>query len=169
MIVSIIVAMDENRGIGYQNRLPWDLPDDLKRFKRLTMGHSIIMGRKTFESIGKPLPGRTNIVVTRNPQYQPHGCRVAHSFKEALTISQDIEDEEVFIIGGAGLFRQALDIADRIYLTQIHAQVQADVFFPQYDQSNWQEITSSFRPADDANQFGSTFQQLVRIAKTQSD
>jgi dihydrofolate reductase len=169
MIVSIIVAMDDNRGIGYQNRLPWRLPDDLKRFKRLTMGHHIIMGRKTFESIGKPLPGRTNIVVTYNPNYRPEGCLVAHSFEKALALARDRWEEEVFVIGGAELFDEALEIADRVYLTRVHAQVEADVIFPDFDESEWHVIISSFHPADEVNQFDSTFLHLVKAAPHQQE
>ena len=134
--ISIIVAMDDKRGIGKNNRLPWHIPEDLKRFKRLTSGHTIIMGRKTFESIlsyiGKPLPSRTNIVVTRNPGFKSNGIIIADSLEDALSKANEIEKKEIFIIGGAEIFGQAIDIADKIYLTKVEGDYGADTFFPDY-------------------------------------
>lgn len=130
MSLSIIVAMDLNRVIGVDNTLPWHLPEDLKRFKALTMGHCVIMGRKTFESIGKALPGRTNIVVTRRSDYAAKGCTVVHSLEEALAAAKD--DPEPFLIGGAELFEQALPRAAKIYLTRVETRVpRGDVYFPE--------------------------------------
>jgi dihydrofolate reductase len=161
VIISLIVSMDEKGGIGKENRLPWRQSSDLKRFKALTMGHHLIMGRKTYESIGKPLPGRTTIVVTRNPTFQVEGGLIAHSLGEALALARAREEEEAFIIGGSLIFSQAIGIADRIYLTLIHAQVEADVFFPQYDQGKWKAVEAESHPADDNNQYPYTFMVLI--------
>jgi len=158
VIVSLLVAMDLKRGIGKDNRLPWHLSDDLKQFKRLTMGHHMILGRKTYESIGKPLPGRTTILLTHRPDFQPDGCLVAHSLEEALSIARERGESEVFIIGGGQVFAQALPLADRIYLTRVHARVEADVYFPSFDETQWIEIERSDYPADSKNQFAFTFQ-----------
>ena len=162
-MVSIIVAMDERGAIGKDNSLPWRLSSDLKRFKELTMGHHLIMGRKTFESIGKPLPGRQTIIVTRNPHYQAADCLVARSVEEAVEIARRRGESEVFICGGAEVFRRSLNIARRIYLTQVHARVDADVLFPDWDRNRWLESTSSFFNADDKNQYPATFKVLERI------
>jgi len=162
MIISIIVAMDEKGAIGRDNGLPWHLSDDLKRFKATTIGHHIVMGRRTYESIGRPLPGRTNIVVTRNPAYRAEGCRIAHSLEEALEIARENGEEEVFVTGGRELFAQALDIADRIYLTRVHADVPANVYFPDFDESNWSEKDSFYYEADEKNEHPFTMTLLVR-------
>jgi dihydrofolate reductase len=162
LIVSLIAAMDERRGIGIANRLPWRLPADLRRFKALTMGHHLIMGRKTYESISRPLPGRTTIVVTRNPAYQAEGCLVAHSLEEALEIARSRGENEAFIIGGSQIFSQAIGIADRIYLTRVHAIEEADVFFPEYPEGDWDIIETSHHPADEKNEHPFTFIVLIR-------
>src|SRR6266508_3978896 len=122
--------MDRKRGIGVDNKLPWRLSADLKRFRELTMGHHVIVGRKTFESIGKPLPGRQMIVVTHNSEFKAEGCIIAASVQAALTVAQERGETEVFVIGGAEIYSQTLEIADRLYLTQVHAHVTADTFFP---------------------------------------
>lgn len=162
MIISLIVAMDQNRGIGFNGQLAWHLPADLKRFKSLTMGHHLIMGRKTYESIGSPLRGRTMIVVTHNPNYQPDGCMVAHSIDSALNFARMGNETEAFIIGGGDLFEQTIDLADRIYLTEVHARLPADVYFPDYPEHDWREIDTEFNPADDKNQYAFTFKVLLR-------
>jgi len=135
--ISIVVAIDKNRAIGHGNELLWHIPDDLKRFKALTLGHPIIMGRKTFESIiaylKKPLPGRTNIVVTRDPNYAYEGVLVCHSLEEALAKAKELDQEEVHIGGGAQMYEQALPYVDRLYLTIIDAEKPADTFFPPYE------------------------------------
>ena len=128
MIISIIAAMSENRVIGLGGTIPWDIPDDRRRFRELTMGHPLIMGRKTFESIGRPLAGRMNIILSRRPDYRAEGCRDAHSLAEALTICDDAG--EVFICGGEELYRLALPLAKRIYLTVVHGSCAGDAFFP---------------------------------------
>ncbi len=135
-MISFLVAMDQNRVIGKDNALPWHLPDDLKFFKRVTMGHPIVMGRKTYESIGKPLPGRENIIITRNTEYQADGCTILHSVEE-LQKYLDKKEEEVFIIGGAQLFNDTFPIADRLYITEIHHEFEGDTFFPEFPESEW--------------------------------
>ncbi|HTG15541.1 MAG TPA: dihydrofolate reductase [Blastocatellia bacterium] len=157
MIISLIVAMDEQRGIGKTGKLPWRLSADLKRFRELTMGHHIIVGRKTFESIGKPLPGRVMIVVTRSETYRPEGCLVAHSVEDAIQIAQDRSEAEAFICGGAAIYVGALAEADRLYLTLVHATVDADVFFPDIDETAWVETESESHTADEKNQYPFTF------------
>lgn len=162
MIISLIVAMDGRGGIGIDNRLPWHLSADLKRFKALTLGHHIIMGRKTYESIGKPLPGRTNLVVTRDPSYQADGCLVVHSLDEALHTAEERGEDEVFITGGRQIFTQSISIADRIYLTQVHAEVHADVYFPEFDASQWVEQEAVYHECDEKNDYAFTAKLLVR-------
>ncbi len=125
--------------IGRDNRLPWHLSDDLKRFRALTMGHHVIMGRRTWESIGRLLPGRTMVVVTRNPGYAVPGCLVAHSLGEAVRMAGN--DPEVFVIGGAELYREALKIAARVYLTEVHAEVEGDARFPDFERAAWREVS----------------------------
>jgi dihydrofolate reductase len=145
MRLSAIVAMASNRVIGVNNQLPWRLPADLARFKRLTMGHTLVMGRKTYESIGRPLPGRTMIVVTRQRDYAPEGVKVAHSVDESLALAQG--DDEVFIIGGAELFAQMMSRLDRLYLTLIEREFPGDTFFPEVDLSTWKPIEQEHHPA----------------------
>jgi dihydrofolate reductase len=162
MIISLIVAMDEERGIGRQNALPWKLSDDLKRFKALTMGHTLILGRKTYHAIGRPLPGRMIIILTRNPDYAIDGCRIARTLHQALELAAADGENEVFIGGGGEVFAQALPHTDRIYLTQVHASLECDVFFPQLVLNEWIEVERSFHPANDKNQYPSTFYVLER-------
>lgn len=162
MIISLLVAMDEKRGIGKDGKLPWRLSSDLKRFRELTMGHHLIVGRKTFEAIGKPLPGRQTIVVTHNPSYTFEGCLIAGSVEAALALAESRGENEAFVIGGADIYAQALAVADRVYLTEVHADVDADTFFPEFDRSNWIEKECSFQPADEKNQHACTFRWLER-------
>lgn len=137
--VSLIAALAQNRVIGIENRLPWKLPEDLVHFKALTLGHPILMGRKTFESLGRPLPGRRNIVITRNADYQPTGCEIATSIPDA--IARCTEAEEIFFIGGAELYKQVLPIVDRLYLTEVQIKAQGDAWFPDYDRSAFRETS----------------------------
>lgn len=132
--------MARNRVIGIGNTLPWRLPEDLKHFKALTLGHHILMGRKTYESLGRPLPGRTSVVITRSQNLQVPGCIVANSISEAIAACNN--DDEIFFIGGENLYRQALDVADRIYLTEIKADFSGDAWFPEFDTNLWQEAES---------------------------
>jgi dihydrofolate reductase len=147
--VSLIVAMAKNRVIGINNTLPWYLPADLKHFKTLTMGHHIVMGRKTYESIGKPLPGRTSVVVTRNADYAPSGVVVADSLEAAISACGN--DEEIFVIGGAELYRRAIALADRIYLTEIDADISGDSHFTELDLISWHETARVSHGPDEKN------------------
>lgn len=147
MKLSIIVATAEKGVIGKDNQLIWHLPEDLKMFRRLTTGHVIIMGRKTFESIGKPLPNRTSIIISRNTDYLVDGCIVVGSLEEAIEKAKEIETEEAFIIGGAQIYALALDMADTVYLTQVHHNFEGDAFFPVLDTNIWTETErKSFQP-----------------------
>lgn len=145
--VSLIVAMAKNRVIGADNRIPWHLPNELKLFKSLTMGHHIVMGRKTYESINRLLPGRTTVIVTHQCDYSVPGAIVAHSLAEALDAAK--ADDEVFVIGGAALFRDTLPIADRLYLTVVEAEPRGDTFMPEFDEREWHETDSQAFPADE--------------------
>lgn len=156
MIRSIIVAQSQNRVIGINNTLPWYLPADLKRFKAITMGHHMIMGRKTYESIGKPLPGRTSIVITRNQDLEFQGCVMAHSLKEAFEIAQKNNDEEAFVIGGADLIKQAIDICDKLYLTNIHYDFKGDTFLEPLS-STWKEVEQMVYAPDEKNVYTYSF------------
>jgi dihydrofolate reductase len=147
--VSLIVAMARNRVIGVNNTLPWHLPADLKHFKALTMGHHIVMGRKTYESIGKPLPGRTSVVVTRNADYARPGVVVVNSLAAAISACGD--DGEIFVIGGAELYRQAITLADRIYLTEIDADISGDAHFTELDRKLWHEAVRVSHAPDEKN------------------
>ena len=162
MILSIIAALDERRGIGIDNRIPWHLPGDLSRFKKLTMGHHLILGRKTYQSIGKPLPGRKMIVLSRDLEFKLERSRVAASFQDGLKIAHDAGESEAFVIGGAEIYQLALPIADRMYLTQVHTTSQADVYFPEFDPENWLKICEQEFPGDQANPLGHTFTYLIR-------
>ncbi len=166
MKLSLIVAAAENGTIGKDNKMPWHLPEDLKYFKRVTMGKPVVMGRKTFESIGKPLPGRSNIVVTRNPAYQAAGVDVLHDMNSVEAHCEDLavfEDfSEVMIIGGAELYRQVLPEADRIYLTRIHAEIEGDAAFPELDSKNWKLISEEHHQADGDNPYDYSFCVLER-------
>lgn len=152
--------MGRHRVIGVENRLPWHLPADMKHFRALTLGKPVLMGRKTFDSIGKPLPGRTNIVVTQDRHYQPAGVRVAHSIEDALTLAGD--SEEIMVIGGASFYKQLLPLAHRVYLTEVHADFQGDAFFPAWNPAVWREIQRDDHRADDANPYAYSFVTLER-------
>ncbi|MEK4386068.1 dihydrofolate reductase [Solibacillus sp. FSL W7-1464] len=153
-MISLIVAHDENRVIGYQNDLPWYLPGDLKYFKEMTMGKPMIMGRKTYDSIGRPLPGRRNIVITRNTDFAADGIEVVGSLEEALSLVEG--EEEVMIIGGAQIFEQSMEIADRLYITLINHSFKGDTYFPSYD--DWKQISCLEPIESDA---GYTFQYCI--------
>lgn len=168
MILSFVVAMSENRVIGANNKLPWHLPEDLKYFKRVTMGSPIIMGRKTFESIGRPLPGRTNIVVTRQKDWQNDGVVKTLSIDDAIQRATDQAERdggnEIFMIGGEELFRQALNKTDRIYLTQVHAHIEGDAYFPEFDWGQWQEAERVDHGPDQSNPYAYSFLVLNRCS-----
>lgn len=147
MNLTLIVAMAKNRVIGKNNDLIWHFPEDLKRFKRLTSGHHIIMGRKTFESVGRPLPNRTNIIITRQPNYQAEGCLVAGSLEGAIKLIKD--DLQPFIVGGAEIYRQSLDFAQTLEITLIEAEYEGDTFFPEFDADIWKLARAEKKEADD--------------------
>ena len=159
-LVSIIVATDERGAIGRDGRLPWHLPDDLKRFKALTIGKPIVMGRKTWESIGKPLPGRHNIVITRQAGFEVPGVTVVATLDDALAVAGDVP--EVCIIGGAEICRLALPRTDLVHLTRVHAVVDADTYFPELVAAEWDEVVVDSHPADEKNSFAYSFVELRR-------
>ncbi len=163
MIVSLLVAMDERGGIGLHNRLPWHLSADLKRFKELTLGHHVIMGRKTYESIGRNLPGRIMLVLTRDKDFKAEGALVAGSLPSALDLAARAGEDEAFIIGGGQVFAQALPLADRIYLTRVHATLDADVFVPAFDEHLWRQTCLSTHQADEKNDYPYSFYILEKI------
>lgn len=163
MIVSLIAAVTANDVIGRDNDLPWHLPDDLKHFKRLTTGHTVIVGRRTWESVGKPLPNRRWIVVTHRPDYAPAGAEVAPDLDRALALAAG--EDEVFVAGGGVLFRDALARADRMYLTHIDAEVEGDAFFPAFDPAEWVVVEEKFHPIDDRHAFAFTFRRYDRRAR----
>lgn len=132
MKISLIAAISENKVIGRDNDLPWHIPEDLKRFKEITKGHPVIMGRKTYESIGRLLPNRTNIIITRDKTYQVEEAVIVNSLEEAIQEGKKVDDREMFIIGGGQIFKQAIDVADKLYLTIVHSTIDGDVYFPDY-------------------------------------
>lgn len=165
MLLSIIVAAAENGVIGRQGQLPWRLSADLRRFKQLTMGHAVLMGRKTYESIGRPLPGRRMIIITRQPGYCAAGAEIAHSLSAACGLAASADETEAFIIGGAEIFREALPHADRLYFTQVHTMIDGDVFFPPFDRADWRLTSQEEHPADAKNDYPFAFQTYERVAK----
>lgn len=160
--VSLLVAAAENGVIGKDGAMPWHLPADLALFKRITMGKPIVMGRRTFEAIGRALPGRRNIVVTRNAEFEAPGAENAVSLEAALAIASDAE--EVMVIGGGEVYRAALPLADRIYLTRIHARIEGDTFFPEPNAAEWREVSRESRAADEKNACALSFVILERSA-----
>lgn len=160
-MISFLVAMDENRVIGIDNQLPWHLPEDLKYFKKVTMGHPIAMGRKTHESIGRILPGRENIVITRQHNYQSEGCTVFYSIKDFISYCQK-QNDEIFVIGGAEIFKETFAFADRLYITFIHQDFDGDTYFPEFDFSQWNLLSSNKGPKDDKNPYDYEFRIYER-------
>lgn len=154
-VITMIAAAAENNALGKDNDLVWHLPDDFKRFKELTTGHHIIMGRKTFESFPKPLPNRTHVVITRKKNYKKEGAVVVNSLEEALELAK--EDRQPYIIGGGEIYRLALPEADRIELTRVHGTFEADAFFPEIDENNWKLVSSTFHPKDERHQYAFTY------------
>jgi len=159
-MITIIAAIAENNALGKDNQLIWHIPADLKRFKKVTSNHHVIMGRKTFESLGKPLPNRTNIIITRNSNYKAEGCIVVNSLNEAIEAAK--EDENPFILGGAEIYKQAIEIADKLDLTFVHHEFDADVFFPKIDTTIWKEISREYFKADDKNKFNYSFVSYIK-------
>ncbi|KZE67743.1 dihydrofolate reductase [Fictibacillus phosphorivorans] len=158
-MISFVVAMDENRAIGKDNDLPWYLPNDLKHFKNVTMGKPIVMGRKTYESIGKPLPGRENIVVTRDDNYQASGTTVVHSVDEVL----NLDAEELCVIGGTEIFKLFMPVADRLYVTEIHDTFDADTYFPEINRNEWHEVSRKPGIVDEKNKYPHDFVVFEKI------
>jgi dihydrofolate reductase len=165
MILSFIAAVAENNAIGIKNALPWNLPEDLKFFKKTTMGKPVIMGRKTFESIEKPLPGRLNIILTSNKDFVvPEGVLVYSDINDAIERLQKENVEEAFILGGGKLFETTLHLADRLYITRVHTIITgADAFFPNVDHTHWKLVWEEAHPADEKHKYAYTFQQYERI------
>ena len=160
MIISLITAMDRNRLIGNNNQLPWHLPADFAHFKSVTMGKPVIMGRKTYESIGKPLPGRTNIVLSRDPDIRFEGVACVSSFEQALLLVADAE--EVMVIGGSTIYEMLLPRANRLYLTYVDAEFEGDAWFPEFDKDQWFELESVLRKADEKNPYDCRFVTLEK-------
>ncbi|HEX8563590.1 MAG TPA: dihydrofolate reductase [Flavobacterium sp.] len=159
-MIILIAAASENNALGKDNQLVWHLPDDFKRFKELTTGHYIIMGRKTFAGFPKPLPNRTHVVITRQDNYKPDGCIVVKSLQEALDVSP--KNEDVYIIGGGEIFNLSMDTADKIEMTRVHAEFEGDAFFPEINADEWLLAESVFHPADDRHSVSFTFETYVR-------
>ena len=159
-MITIIAAAGNNNELGKDNKLLWHLPDDFKRFKKLTTGHHIIMGRKTFESFPKPLPNRIHLVITRNKNYKPEGAIVVHSMKEALEIAKG--DKQPFIIGGGEIYKIGMDIADKIELTKVNSEFEADTFFPEIPMEEWELISEEFHEKDEKHQFEFVYQTFLK-------
>jgi len=157
-----MAAIAANNALGKDNQLIWHLPADLKRFKKTTLNHAVIMGRKTYESLGKPLPNRTNILITRDKNYKAEGCLVVNSVKEALKAAAEV-DENPFILGGAEIYKQAMPFADKLDITFVHHQFEADVFFPKIDKKIWKETSRENFKADEKNKFDYSFVTFERI------
>jgi dihydrofolate reductase len=160
-MISFVVAMDENRVIGKNNQLPWHLPEDLKFFKRVTMGHPIAMGRKTHESIGRVLPGRENIVITRKPDYQSENCTIFYSVEDFVKYSRE-QNDEIFVIGGAEIFKETFAYVDRLYITLIHTEFAGDTFFPEFNLGDWELVSNEKGIKDEKNPYDYDFRLYVR-------
>jgi len=161
-MLSIIVAVAENNAIGKDNDLIWYIADDLKRFKRLTTGHTVLMGRKTFDSLPNgALPKRTNVVITRNQSLQLENCIILHSVEEAIEKYKDVP-EEIFILGGGSIYKKMLPYAQKIYLTEVHQSFDADVFFPEINMENWEVVSEEHHSKDEKNEYDFSFIDLIR-------
>ncbi len=163
MIVSAIVAIAENNVMGKDNDIPWYLPADLKYFKKTTLGHHIIMGRKTYQSIGNPLPKRTNIIITRNPFFIASGCISTNSIEQALSVALENGEEEAFIIGGAEIYKLSIPYLDKLYITKVDLNIKGDTFFPEIDFSNWNLISEEPHEKNGKNEFDYTFKVYHKI------
>lgn len=172
MRISLIVALADNGVIGRDNKMPWYLPDDLKYFKRTTMGKVILMGRRTFESIGKPLSGRTNIVITRQRAWRADGVKVVHGFSEGIELATSLSlidrNEEVMVIGGAQIYREALPKAQRLYLTEVHGEFEGDTFFPPLRDKEWREVAREDHKAEPISPYNHSFVVLDRVTSPES-
>lgn len=159
-MITIIAAVADNNALGKNNELLWHLPNDFKRFKSITTGHYIIMGRKTFESFPKPLPNRTHVIITRQKNYSYDGCIIVDSLQNALATCS--KEKEVFIIGGGEIYKQSIEIADKLDITKVHNTFEADTFFPEIDLDKWNLIASEFHPKDEKHLFDFSFQTYIR-------
>jgi dihydrofolate reductase len=159
-MIVMIAAVAENNALGKDNELVWHLPNDFKRFKELTSGHYIIMGRKTFESFPKPLPNRTHVVITRQQNYQPEGCIVVNSIENAIKACP--ENETIYIIGGGEIYNQALSLSDKIEITKVHGDFEADAFFPEIKADDWELVQSDFNKKDERHLYDYTYQTFVK-------
>jgi dihydrofolate reductase len=162
MTISLIVAAATNNAIGHNGQLPWHLPADMRFFKNTTWGMPVIMGRKTYDALGKPLSGRLNIVITRDPGWQQAGVRTANSLEQAVQIAKTEQFKETFVIGGGEIYRQAISIADQVYLTRVHTVAEGDAFFPELDPSEWQLVHDDAVAADDKHAYAFNFQRWQR-------
>ena len=162
MIISLVVAAAENNAIGKDNQLLWHLPNDLKFFKNITWGMVVIMGRKTFEAVNKPLPGRINIVITRQADWNAEGTIAATDLQDALQKAKATNCNEIFVIGGGEIYKQSMEIADKIYITRVHAALDGDTFFPEIDESKWQLISNQDFEADEKHKYAYSFQTWER-------
>jgi dihydrofolate reductase len=160
-MIIMIAAVAENNALGKNNELVWHLPNDFKRFKSLTTGHHIIMGRKTFESFPKPLPNRTHVIITRQKDYKPEGCIVVDSIEKAIAVCP--ENETSFIIGGGEIYNLGLPYADKLEITRVHHSFEADAFFPEINPDDWNEIRAEFNPKDDNHKFEYTYQTFIKV------
>jgi len=163
MIISLILAVDEQNGIGKNNQLLCHLPADLKYFKQTTIGHDIVMGRKTYESVGRLLPGRTNIIITRNPDFKIEGAVIANSVEEAIHYAKSHQENELFIKGGGEIFKLSMKYTDRIYLTRIHHTFDGDTFFPELDKEKWKQVKEEKHLADEKNKYDYSFLVYEKI------
>ena len=163
MKISQIVAISENRAIGKDNDLIWRLPADIKHFKEVTMGHCMLMGRKNFESIGRPLPGRTTIIVTRDTNYKMEGCHVVNSIESGIELAKSLNEQELMVIGGGEIYNQTLSITQKLYLTEVHERFDADTFYPEIDDKDWKLVEEESFQKDEKNPFDYTFKTLERL------
>ena len=165
MTISLIVAISKNRAIGIDNQIPWYLPADLKYFKRTTLGHHILMGRKSYLSIGKPLPRRTNLVLTRNTFFTAAGIQVVHSIEEGIELAKAAGEDELFIIGGGEIYRQSMELVDRMYITEVDIETEGDTFFPKIDESRWELSSEEHHKADERNKWNYCFKVYDRSSR----
>jgi len=163
-MITIIAAIGKNGELGKDNDLIWHLPNDLKRFKKVTAGHHVMMGRKTYESLGRPLPNRTNIIITRNTSYTAEGCVIVNSLQDAIEAAK--ADDNPFILGGAQIYKQAMEVADILDITHVDAVLEADAFFPEIDIKKWQEITREDHKADEKHQFDYSFVTYKKVGSS---
>lgn len=166
MIISLIAALTKNRVIGRDNGLPWHLPDDMKYFMQTTKEHTVIMGRRNYESIPekfRPLPNRTNIVVTRQKDFKAPQCKVVHSVEEAIELAKNANEQEIFIVGGAEIYRLGWPRANRLYLTEIHTELAGDTFFPEFNPSHWKEVSRKYHATDERHAYAFDFVVYERL------